>query len=171
VSTQRIVEFDRQEIQVSIREAPHEVRIGEGKDARIYKQKKIEGNELLNQCPGILAPFTEEIAPLVVKNYAQIAAADFIGGFNFTVVDGREIFGPPLETYASRRAASWMREGIRMAGRPGMSIMHYPISTRSAALIAPIDPDYGLRRTDGILLAMLPDVKNGTGSTYGCNCL
>jgi hypothetical protein len=40
-----------------------------------------------------------------------------------------------------------------------MAVCFYPISTRSSVLIAPMDPDYGLRRTDGILLSILPDAK------------
>ncbi len=148
-----------QEILVALQQAPSEIIVGEGKDTRVLRQKKVEGRESLNHCPGLVAPFSEDMALLVVKNYAEIPTADFLGGFNFAVVDGREIFGLPLETYASRREAAWMREGVRRAGRPGMAIMHYPISTRAAPLIAPIDPDFGLRRTDGIMLTVLPDVK------------
>jgi len=74
-------------------------------------------------------------------------------------VDGYEIIGPPMEVYASRRQMGWMREGIRKAGRPGMAIVYYPINTRAEDLICVMDPDYGLRRTDGILLSLLPDLK------------
>ncbi len=159
ITTQRLVQFSRKEVLEAIEDAPKEVKIGKGKDLRIYSQKKVEGNETLNNCPGLHSPFTEEIGPLVVKNYAQIAAADFLCGFNFTAVEGREIFGLPLEAYASIREVALVREGIRMAGRPDMAIVLYPISTRAAALIAPIDPDFGLRRTDGIVLSLLPDIK------------
>jgi len=54
---------------------------------------------------------------------------------------------------------AWMREGVRKAGRPGMAVALYPISTRASALIAPMDPDYGIRRTDGVMLSTLPDMK------------
>lgn len=159
VSTRRIVEFDEQEVLTALEEAPNEVIVGEGRDARILRQKKVEGKELLNQCPGLSAPFSEELVPSVVKNYAQIATGDYLTGFNFVTVDGREIFGMPMEIYAARREVAWMREGIRRAGRAGMAIAYYPINTTAAALIAPIDPDFGLRRTDGILLSALSSVK------------
>lgn len=159
LSTRRIVGFDRQQVLTEIRGTPNEIIVGQGRDTRILRQGKVEGKEPLNQCPGLIAPFSQELAPSVVQNYAQIATADFLGGFNFAVVDGREIFGMPLEVHASRREAALMREGIRRAGRPGMAIMHYPISTRAAALTAPMDPDVGLRRTDGIMLTVLPDIK------------
>ncbi|MBM3956502.1 MAG: monomethylamine:corrinoid methyltransferase [Gemmatimonadetes bacterium] len=159
ITTGRVVRFTEGEILQAVRETPGRLVVGEGRDARVLTQKAIEGTEPLNLCPGHHAPFDEELAPLVVKNFAQIPRADFIEGFNFTAVDGREIFGLPLEAYAGRRQLSWMREGIRKAGRPGMAIVFYPISTRAAALLAPMDPDFGLRRTDGVLLSVLPDLK------------
>jgi len=159
ITTKRRVRLSREEILTAIRGIPTEILMGEGRDRRVWKQRKIEGREKLNVCPGHHTPYTEEIAPLVVKNFAQIPRADFIEGFNFSNVDGREIIGPPMEVYASRRQMGWMREGIRKAGRPGMAIVYYPINTRAEDLICVMDPDYGLRRTDGILLSLLPDLK------------
>ena len=159
ITTKRRVRLSREEILTAIREIPTEILMGEGRDRRVWKQRRIEGREKLNVCPGHHTPYTEEIAPLVVKNFAQIPRADFIEGFNFSNVDGREIIGPPMEVYASRRQMGWMREGIRKAGRPGMAIVYYPINTRAEDLICVMDPDYGLRRTDGILLSLLPDLK------------
>jgi len=159
ITTNRVVQFTEREIREAIRDTPGRINVGEGRDARVLTQKAVEGTEPLNLCPGHHAPFDEELAPLVVKNFAQVPRADFIEGFNFTAVDGREIFGLPLEAYAGRRQMAWMREGIRKAGRPGLAVVFYPLSTRAAALLAPMDPDYGLRRTDGILLSVLPDLK------------
>lgn len=159
ITTKRIIKFDRQEILSAIAEAPNETTVGEGRDARIIKQRSYEGDERIGQCPGLHAPFTEDLAPLIVKNYAQIPQGDYLEGFNFPEVDGRMIRGQAMEAYAAKRELSWMREGIRKAGRPGMAIAYYPINTTASSLIAPIDPDCGLRRTDGILLSTLPDVK------------
>ena len=159
ITTNRVVQFTEGEIREAIRDTPGRINVGEGRDARVLTQKAVEGTEPLNLCPGHHAPFDEELAPLVVKNFAQIARADFIEGFNFATVDGREIFGLPLEAYAGRRQLAWMREGIGKAGRPGLAVVFYPLSTRAAALLAPMDPDYGLRRTDGILLSVLHDLK------------
>lgn len=159
ITTKRRVRLTRDEILRAIEDAPTEILMGEGRDRRVWKQRKIEGMEKLNVCPGHHTPYTEELAPMVVKNFAQIPRTDFIEGFNFTEVDGREIIGPPLEVYASRRQMGWMREGIRKAGRPGLAIVYYPINTRAEDLICVMDQDYGLRRTDGILLSLLPDLK------------
>lgn len=159
ITTGRVLEFSKQEVLDAIKECPKEIVVGEGKDARVMKQRQVEGKEPLNFCPGHHSPFTEELAPLVVKNFAQIPRTDFIEGFNFTEVDGREIVGAPLEAYAARRQLSWMREGVRKAGRPGLAIVFYPITTRAAVLMAAMDPVDGLRRGDGILTSVLPDEK------------
>ncbi len=159
VSNGRVINFTREEVLEGIKESPAEVRIGEGRDARIMRQRRIEEHDALNHVPALHAPYSEEMAPMAVKNYAQIATADYLEGFNFIQVDGREVMGMPLEAYAARRELAWLREGIRKAGRQGMAVAFYPINTRAAVLLAPMDPDYGLRRTDGILLIVLPDIK------------
>lgn len=159
ITTRRRVCLSREEILTAVREAPAEIRMGEGRDRRIWKQRSIECKEKLNVCPGHHSPYSEDLAGLVVANFAQIPRTDFIEGFNFSTVDGREIMGPPMEVYASRRQINWMREGVRKAGRPGLAIVYYPINTRAEDLICVMDPDHGLRRTDGILLSLLPDLK------------
>lgn len=159
VSTGRVIQLSQEEVLTALREAPNFVVMGEGRDRRIFKQRKIEGKEPLNFCPGHHAPFTEDIAHLVVKNFAQIPRTDFLEGFNLPAVDGYEIIGTPMEAYASRRQLAWMREGIAKAGRPGLAIVYYPINTRPAAMLAGLDPVRGLRPTDGVLISALPDVK------------
>ncbi len=159
VTTGRVVQFTREEVLEAARQAPSWVIVGEGRDQRTIRRHVQGDGQAVNHHYGGHAPYSEAMLPLVVKGFAQIPGSDYIEGFNFTKVDGREIHGMPLEAYAGRRAIAWMREGVRKAGRPGMAIAYYPISTRSSVLIAPLDPDYGLRRTDGVLLSVLPDIK------------
>jgi hypothetical protein len=82
-----------------------------------------------------------------------------IEGFNMLQCDGYQVHGLPLAVYAAKREAEIMREAVRVAGRPGMAITLYPILTSAGPMIAPADPEQGLRRTDGILLSILPDMK------------
>ncbi len=159
ISTGRVVKFTEEEVKEALKEMPKEVPMGEGNDARVFKQQQLDTRELVNICPGHHAPFTEDLAPLIVKNFAQIPRTDFIEGFNFAKIDGREVYGIPMEAYASRREVAIMRDGVRKAGRPGLAIVVYPISTKASTLIAALDPDCGLRRTDGVLLSTLPDVQ------------
>ena len=73
-STNRVIHFTEDEVLDAIREAPEQVHMGEGRDARVFKQQALEGRTALNFCPGHHAPFTEELAPLVVKNMAGMNA-------------------------------------------------------------------------------------------------
>ena len=159
ITTGRVVEITREELLQAIDESPSELIVGRGPDSRVMKQREIEGREPLNVCPGHHSPFTEDLAPLVVKNFAQLPRTDFIEGFNFVEIDGREVQGMPMEVYASRRQIAYMREGVRKAGRPGLSIVLYPINTRAVALMSVIDPINGLQAGDGILTSVLPDEK------------
>jgi len=156
---ERVVKFTEDEVKEALRSMQREVVMGEGKDARIWKQHSIEGTEPLNVAPGLHAPFTEDIANTVVHNFAVIPRLDFLEGFNFPAIDDYEIYGAPLEAYASRRQVAWLREGVRKAGRPGIAIVYYPLSTAASSFLATIDPIMGLRKTDGVLLSVLPDVK------------
>ncbi len=156
---ERIVRFTEEEVKEAIRSMQKEVVIGEGKDARVWRQHEIEGTKPLNVAPGHHAPFTEDLANTVIHNFAVIPRLDFLEGFNFPVIDGYEIYGTPLEAYASKRQVAWLREGLRKAGRPGAAIVYYPISTAASSFLAAIDPVAGLRPTDGVLLSVLPDVK------------
>jgi len=159
LNRERVVRFTEEEVKEAIRSMQKEVMMGEGKDARVWKQHKIEGNEPLNISPGHHAPFTEDLANIVVQNFAVIPRLDFLEGFNFPMIDGYDIYGIPLEAYASKRQVAWLREGIRKAGRPGAAILYYPITTAASSFLATIDPVAGLRPTDGVLLSVLPDVK------------
>jgi len=156
---ERVVKFSEEEVRDAIRSMQREVVMGEGKDARVWRQHEIEGTEPMNVAPGHHAPFTEDLANLVVQNFAMIPRLDFLEGFNFPKIDGYDIYGIPLEAYASKRQVAWVREGVRKAGRPGAAIVLYPISTAASSFLAAIDPVAGLRPTDGILLSVLPDVK------------
>jgi methylamine--corrinoid protein Co-methyltransferase len=156
---ERVVRFTEDEIIESIRSMQKQVTIGEGKEARVWEQHKIEGTDPLNIAPGHHAPFTEDLSELIVQNFAMIPRLDFLEGFNFPKIDGYEIYGTPLEAYASRRQVKWLREGIAKAGKPGAAIVYYPITTAASSFLATIDRDTGLRPTDGVLLSVLPDVK------------
>ena len=156
---ERVITFTEEEVKEAIRAMQREVIMGEGKDQRVWKQHRIEGKEPLNIAPGHHAPFTEDYANIVVHNFAMIPRLDFLEGFNFPMIDGYDIYGPPIEAYASRRQVAWLREGVRKAGRPGAAIVYYPISTAASSFLATLDPVSGLRPTDGVLLSVLPDVK------------
>ncbi len=159
LDTERVIRFTEEEVREAVRAMQSEVIMGEGKDARVWKQHRVEGIEPMNIAPGHHAPFTEDLANIVVQNFASIPRLDFLEGFNFPAIDGYELYGIPLEAYASKRQVAWLREGIRKVGRPGAAIVYYPINTSASSFLATIDNVSGLRPTDGVLLSVLPDVK------------
>ena len=156
VTTNRIIQFEEHEIWKAIRETPRAVVMGEGKDARVFRQRKIEEDEPLGLCPGHHSPFTSNIAPLAIKNFAQIPRTDFLEGPNLLELNGWEITNAPMEAYASMRESRWLKEGVREAGRPGLSVLYYPIHTRASTMLAGMTD---LGTGDGVLLSVLPDVK------------
>jgi methylamine--corrinoid protein Co-methyltransferase len=161
ITSNRVITFTEDEVAAAVREAPTEVPVGAGKEVRVIRKRVIEDPSPVHARLTGHRPWSEALIPLplVVRELARVSRCAMIEGFNFTTTDGREVYGLPMEAYAARRELAWMRDGVTKAGRPGMSIIYYPISTRASTLLAPIDPEYGLRRTDGILLSTLPDLK------------
>jgi methylamine--corrinoid protein Co-methyltransferase len=157
IDTHRVIQFSEQEIRDGIRMMPEHVTIGEGKDTRQVRKRRWNGDRGYRLvCGGLHHPIRVDLTPYIPMIFARIPRVDFLEGFTFRELDGYEIFGPAIEAHAAKREAAWMREGLRKAGRPGMSIVYYPILTRASTMIAPLDPEYGIRRCDGALLAMLP---------------
>jgi hypothetical protein len=60
--------------------------------------------------------------------------------------------------YAARRAVAKVREGLAMAGRSGLAIAYYPVLTDGFSMLAPLDAERGLRRSDGGFFTVLPDL-------------
>jgi methylamine--corrinoid protein Co-methyltransferase len=159
ISTNRVIKFTEDEISTAVKAAPSQFIVGTGQDARIIHKREIEDQKRVNVISGGHCPWPLDIAPMAQAAYARVQYGDIIEGFNFTNIDGYEVHGLPIALYAARREAAVMREAVRMAGRPGMAFTLYPILTKSGPLVAPMDPDVGLRRTDGLLLSILPDMK------------
>ena len=158
IQTERAVRFTEEEVHESVAESPRQVVMGEGDDARVLGSGPIDLPPLRGT--GYLhGPFEDEIAIDVAECYLRTIDCDYLEGNNYRRLDGREIFGVPMEVAAAKRQIARLREAFRRVGRPGMAAVFYPISTADAVLVAAIDPDRGLRPTDGILLSPLPDAK------------
>ncbi len=159
ITSNRVIKFSEDEVREGIKKIPGELPVGEGKDARVLRKREIEDTRPVNVIGDGHRPWPVEVGRWAPIGFAKLERADLIEGFNFPELEGKKIHGIPMEAYAARKELAVLRAVVADAGRPGMAITYYPISTRASTLIAPIDPEKGLRRTDGILLSILPDVK------------
>jgi methylamine--corrinoid protein Co-methyltransferase len=159
VSSNRVIQFTKDEVREGLEEAPKEFTVGTGKDARVIRKREIGDRRPVNVIGDGHRPWPVEVGRWAPIGFAKLERADLMEGFNFPDLEGKKIHGIAMEAYAARRELAVLREVVADAGRPGMAITYYPISTRASTLIAPIDPEKGLRRTDGVLLSILPDVK------------
>ena len=163
VTTGRSIRFTEDEVWEAAKQAPREVNIGSGREARTVYSRDYEDRRPPRIRGNGHRHYPEIIGAQIMKCFAHMPRTDIVEGYNFTVVEGREIRGLPMEVSATRREAALMREAVRSAGRPGLSITLYPISTNPAALIAAMDPENCLRKSDGVLLSVLPEVKCESG--------
>jgi methylamine--corrinoid protein Co-methyltransferase len=158
--TERIIQFDEQEVLDTIRFAPREVTLGEGKDAVVMAHRDMEDERLPILCGGPIAvPVSEEIAPKVYEAYARepslatlwVGTPAEIGG-----VPARA--GSPFEMYAEKANLAWVREAFRRAGRPGIHISGSAAVT-SRASIGACNEEWGYRKCDSIHCYILVNMK------------
>lgn len=160
VTTHRTVRFSEDEVREAARETPSEVTVGEGRDQRVWRKRELEDHRPPSIDVSGHGPWSDTMMPLpiIIRELARHPRVDLIEGYMYARIDGREVHGKPLCAYAAKRAIEKIRNGLTMAGRRGMAITYYPVLTNAFSLIAPLDMEGGLRRTDGVLLTILPDL-------------
>ena len=159
--TGRVVQFDENEIKEALKLAPSEVTFGEGADAKTMVPRKPD-SDIPPWCflgAGGAPVSSEELFLRLVEAYASIPLADSVTTPALTTVNGIRIRpGSPLEILGTIRTVVLAREALRRAGRPGMPIMN-AVATASTAVALNTSLPYGLRKTDGYLLAILAELK------------
>ena len=159
-STERILKFDRSELEAGMRNMPQELVLGTGKDARTLFARKVE-----DQRPPIIwggnpgAPHPEELFLPSVMSWAQEPIIDLITCGSLAEVDGREVrTGDPIEIVATRRELLYLRQILKRVGRPGMGMLAAQSSVSELGDLAVAHPDY-LRPSDAHLVPMLNEMK------------
>ena len=160
-STERRIIFGREEVEVAVAGAPSSVLLGQGKDAVVEQHREVEGTVRCRMHSGPTGtPCTERNHPLILQSCAQEPLVDCLGHGSVATYLGLPIIpGSPLEILAARSQAAIAREAIRQAGRPGMHIEDNAVSLTCAGKMASLDPDSGLRPSDGLLVAQMPELK------------
>lgn len=159
VTTNRIIHLTQDEIHNAAKSASNEIIVGTGTDQRILRKRVVEDHHHANFHIGGHCPWPQDVALTMMSAYANVQRNDYIEGFNVTEIDGYELRGEALSAYAGRRTIEIMRAAVSRVGRPGMAIAYYPTLTRAGVMLAPLDPDNALRKTDGVLLSTQRDLK------------
>ena len=159
-TTERIIEFDRDELESGLRRMPQTLIMGEGKDVRTLFSRKI-----MDERPPLIwagnpgAPHPEELFLPSVMSWAQEPVVDLITCGTLAKVDGREVrTANPMEIVATRRELQYMRQALKRVGRPGMGMLAAQSSVSELGDLAVAHPDY-LRPCDAHLVPMLNELK------------
>ena len=162
--TQRVIEFTREEILATVREASGACWFGEGHDRGLFSPRKPD-----DQAPSWchvgsgVATSTEEIAFRVMEGYGRIHQADSIAAPCLSRLRNIPVTGgSPVELLGSIQANNIARQALQQAGRPGLPILNL-ISTAASAVgtIGASRPMFGARATDGWLVGFLAELKIG----------
>jgi len=160
--TNRIIQFDRDEIVKAVDGFSGERYFGEGYDRKVFKTRKPEDDKLpwFHVGTGIMAS-SEEIDMAQVEGYGSIQKANSISIPAFGEVRGMPVIGgSPLEIFATINSIEAGRKALTNCGRPGLPILNLISSaTSSASTIAGTYPLFGLRRSDGWLIDFLGEMK------------
>ncbi|MGB2965002.1 MAG: monomethylamine:corrinoid methyltransferase [Anaerolineales bacterium] len=159
-STQRMIQFSRDELISSMKSMPKKLVMGEGKDTRILFPREIcderapivwAGN------PG--APHPEHLFLPSVISWAKEPIVDLITCGSLAEVSGHQVrTNDPTEIVATRRELLYLRQALKIVGRPGMGMLAGQSSVSELGDLAVAHPDY-LRPCDSHLVPMLNELK------------
>ena len=160
-STERRILFSRAEVLEAVAAAPSQVTLGCGKDTVVERHRGVESSLPCRMHSGPTGtPCSERYHHLILQSCAQEPLVDCLGHGSISSYMGQAIIpGSPLEILAARAEAASAREAVRKAGRPGMHIEDNAVSLTCAGKMASLDAASGLRPSDGLLIAQMPELK------------
>lgn len=163
IDTGRVISYTEHEVKEALKNAPSKVFFGEGRDRKAFVPRRSEDRTppwcLLGAGGG---PCSGDSAFLtLMEGYAEIPEANAITTPAITRVGGMRIRpASPLELLGAARNAALGREACNRAGREGIPFMN-TLSTAESdiALAAAMMPRYGLRPSDGFMIASMDPMK------------
>ena len=178
MNSRRVIQFSEDEVREALREIEDTVEIGTGAEKRLVTRRGIEGDKPPIIVGGVIESDILE-GENFIKLYQAIAQDPLIDGLYVGppvhTSEGYTLrMGSPLEVHLGRCMATWAREAITRAGRPGL---HYVSACPSAiADIAGCNPENGTRPSDGIMISVTAELKTNYDALskvaysldYGC---
>ena len=162
MNSNRVIKFTESEVKEGLRGLRGEATIGEGKEQRRIKLRKVGDRSPPSVlCGGVIESNVPE-GEMFVKLYQSIAQEPLIDGFYvgppLQSCEGKQVrSGTPFETHQGKTMVQWVREATSRAGRPGL---HFKSAcTAAIANVAASDSVEGLRRSDGIVATIMPELK------------
>lgn len=159
-TSNRVIQFERTELEAGLQRMKDTLLMGEGKDARqLYARKVMDDRLPLIWAGNPGAPTPEKFFKANVMSWMQEPIVDLATCGTLVEVDGRNVrTGDPLEITATRRELRYMRQGLNEVGRPGMGMLAAQSSVSELGDLAVAHPDY-LRPCDAHLVPMLNELK------------
>ncbi|HEX9907245.1 MAG TPA: monomethylamine:corrinoid methyltransferase [Thermoplasmata archaeon] len=161
--TGRVISYSESEIKEGLRAAPSEMYFGEGRDRKKFVARTIGDRTppwcLLGAAGGACSG--EPAFLTLMEGYAEIPETDAITTPALTRAGGMRIRpASPLEVLGSMRNAVLAREACNRAGRSGIPLMNTLATAESdIALAAALHPKFGLRPSDGYMIASMDPMK------------
>ncbi len=161
LDTQRVIKFTRAEIMEALRQAPSELRLGEGADMVVARHRGVEDPiPSLNLTGPAGQPCSEDYYLPLLVSYAQEPYVHGIESGATLTYNGYDIMaGTLMEVKAVQRDAAIAREAVRRVGKPGMHIGDAATGMTAIGKMAASDPVNGLRPCDGRLVAQMCELK------------
>jgi methylamine--corrinoid protein Co-methyltransferase len=160
LDTGRVIQFNRQEIEHILSEAPKEVLLGSGEDAVREGYRTLgETRPPLNMGGPVGTPVSEDLFLPLMLSYVQEPNVDVICPGTLSSVHGCDIrTRSPLEIMAAWEECDQMMQVLDQAGRPGMAVNCVQISISDVGFLSAISRG-GYRPTDMHTLGMISELK------------
>jgi methylamine--corrinoid protein Co-methyltransferase len=159
-SSERMLHFERGELEAGLKNMKTSLRMGCGADERVLFPRRIMDERaplVWAGNPG--APHPEALFLPAVVSWAQEPVVDLITCGTLAEVDGREVrTGEPLEITATRHELTYLHQALERVGRPGMGMLAAQSSVSELGDLAVAHPDF-LRPCDAHLIPMLNELK------------
>lgn len=121
-TTERVIRVSEEELSNSLKFAPSEVFVGEGKDGTWLRSRTPSDPEPMKFEGSLAITMSEDIWPLITEGIAREREVDILKSGSLITIMGRELpAGSPFETLACYEQGRMHMEIRRKAGRPGMA--------------------------------------------------
>lgn len=160
--TERIIKFDEEELREGIRTSPRTLSLGVGRDSIEMRARGVESDvRPVIAGGGAGIPVSESLYTRILGSFVKERLIDVFGGsLTLTEIYGRQFMaGSPLEVLLVKREMELTKEALNMVGRPGIHVIFGGGGVTPLGAIAACSTEGGFRKTDGLLLGVLPELK------------